>query len=426
MKIFAIRGNTMKFSQNRPETKPERIQRKRDEFYYRYIAGGIGPIGKLFHPMRLAAAEERIRCAADKENIMDHARDMVLIVDAIGNALKLSKSYMDVLGYEQSELVGKNIFSILHPDDLETAKAAFAKGLQDGKLDDLLKTRVMKKNGEYIWIETSGSVIRNSQGEITGVILINRDITEFKKSQEKLMLSEQQLREKSDKLARLLRIVIHDVKSGINSAVGFAELLMEEGAKIDPETAMKWYKIIYNSATNAVAIIDNVAVWRDSNNIIPMPANVDIFLIAEDNTANALFAAHTKGVSVANNIERGKHLVFADDNMANQIMQNLVANAVKFTPKGGKVEISAKTRDDGFVEVSVSDTGVGMSEMSVNRLFKISETFTTKGTDGEEGTGLGLTIVKELVEKSGGKVWVESTQGEGTIFTFTLPCMKAT
>jgi len=393
---------------------------KRNEFNSKFLSGELTLWDKIMHPVRYFKEKNTIVMS----NIMAHAQDMISIVDTRGITRQLSESYTKVLGYDLSDLVGKSAFDLLHQDDMDKAKEVFARGLQNGG-SEIMELRIMNKDGNYIWVETSGSPIRDGD-KIIGVVLVNRDITEFKKNQKQLESSEKERSENSEKMARLLSIIIHDVGNKLNSIYGFSEMIVQEKANIKFETVMQYCQIIFNSTSAANDIIKNVIRWRNANNIISNPVNMDIFTLVDDITSSTILIAGNKELNVVNGIERGKYIVYADESMASQIIQNLVANAVKFTPRGGSVKISAKTREDGFVEVSVSDTGVGMSQLSINRLFKIEETFTTKGTEGEEGTGLGLTIVKELVEKSGGKVWVESTQGKGTTFTFTLPCTKAT
>jgi len=116
-------------------------------------------------------------------------------------------------------------------------------------------------------------------------------------------------------------------------------------------------------------------------------------------------------------------MVYADVNMLTTIIRNLVSNAIKFTPSGGEIVISARQfeKEPNFVYISVKDSGVGISEENQSKLFKIDKSFTTLGTHQERGTGLGLILVKEFVEKHGGKIWVESELGKGSVFSFTLP-----
>jgi len=112
--------------------------------------------------------------------------------------------------------------------------------------------------------------------------------------------------------------------------------------------------------------------------------------------------------------------VFADNNMLQTVVRNLVSNAVKYTLRGGRISVTAKTTDDKSVEISVKDTGIGMTNEMVNNLFRIDVKTNRKGTEGEPSSGLGLLLCKEFIEKHGGKIWVESQEGKGTTFHFSL------
>jgi len=106
--------------------------------------------------------------------------------------------------------------------------------------------------------------------------------------------------------------------------------------------------------------------------------------------------------------------------MVCSVIRNLISNAIKFTPQGGKVDVEAKIKVD-FVEVSVSDTGVGMSKETIEKLFKIETSFTSRGTENEKGSGLGLMLCRDFVEQHGGTIWAESEKGKGSKFTFSIP-----
>jgi signal transduction histidine kinase len=129
--------------------------------------------------------------------------------------------------------------------------------------------------------------------------------------------------------------------------------------------------------------------------------------------------ATNKNIALKNNVNENT-LVYADSNASSTVIRNLVSNAIKFTESGGKVEIDAKITNDEVV-FSISDTGIGMSQESISKLFRIEAHKTTVGTNNEIGTGLGLILCKELIEKHGGKIWIESEIGKGSKFNFSLP-----
>ena len=113
-------------------------------------------------------------------------------------------------------------------------------------------------------------------------------------------------------------------------------------------------------------------------------------------------------------------VIVADRNMIKTVLRNLISNAIKFTPKNGKVGVNALTNDK-YIEIAVSDNGIGMTKEIISKLFRIDSNHLTRGTENEKGTGLGLFLCKEFVEKHGGKIWVESEPGKGSIFKLFLP-----
>jgi signal transduction histidine kinase len=147
-------------------------------------------------------------------------------------------------------------------------------------------------------------------------------------------------------------------------------------------------------------------------------------LILVERIQNTIDTIHNrseqKGIRIINEIET-PYVVYADERMTDSILLNLISNAVKFTHRFGRVTISAQLAPDRMIEITVSDTGIGMTKQDIDKLFKVGEKVRTIGTDGELSTGLGLLLCKEFVEKHGGKIWVESQTGTGSTFRFTLP-----
>ncbi len=129
--------------------------------------------------------------------------------------------------------------------------------------------------------------------------------------------------------------------------------------------------------------------------------------------------AKNKNITIANKIN-DNFIAFADEKMLKTILRNLISNAIKFTPQNGEIIVSAKTKDNE-VEISIKDNGIGISENDIKKLFRIDIHHTTIGTSNESGTGVGLILCEELVNKNGGKIWVESELGKGSNFIFTLP-----
>jgi signal transduction histidine kinase len=177
-----------------------------------------------------------------------------------------------------------------------------------------------------------------------------------------------------------------------------------------------------NAAINIYGLIENLLEWSllQRGIIYFIPKSYYLLSKFESNLASVFESANKKGVKISFEIPDDT-ILFADENMLSSIIRNIVGNAVKFTPKGGNIIVRAKTLSDKKIEISVKDSGIGMSEELLGKLFQLDGNTSRKGTEGEASTGLGLIICKDFVEKHGGKIWAESVEGKGSTFYFTIP-----
>ncbi len=242
----------------------------------------------------------------------------------------------------------------------------------------------------------------------------------------------EQIRTKNKKLKTLnatkdkfFSIIAHDLKSPYSAILGFSNILLKRVDEMDRQEIKKFAEIIRHSANAAVDLLTNLMVWSQSQTgkLKYNPEEFDVVKLARE--VELLFSdiARQKHIELIKNLPE-QAFVFADYAMVGTILRNLISNAVKFTHPGGRVTISAKKTETELV-VSVTDTGVGISKSNRNKLFRIDESYSTSGTRNEKGTGLGLILCREFVERHGGKIWVESKTAPspecGSTFSFTLP-----
>ena len=220
---------------------------------------------------------------------------------------------------------------------------------------------------------------------------------------------------------RFISILGHDLKNPINNLLGLSEALTEDIRKLDLDEIEDYANKINKSVRNASNLLEDILLWaRTQQGRIPFKP---LKLSFTDICANILKTlnpnADLKNITI--NYSKADHLtVFADEDMLKTVLRNLVSNAIKFTNNGGTINISA-LENSGNVIISVSDNGIGITPEDLVKLFDITQVITTKGTAKETGTGLGLFLCKEFVEKHGGKICVESQVGKGSDFKFTLP-----
>lgn len=233
--------------------------------------------------------------------------------------------------------------------------------------------------------------------------------------------SEAKLKELIKTKDKFFNIVAHDLKNPFTSLLGSSELLYDNISHMTIENVKKLALILNDSAKGGYAILQNLLDWsRSQTGMIKFSAeNVNLKAIIDDNIDNVQLQVMNKGISVKSNLNEDL-IITADRNMINTVLRNLLSNAVKYTPRDGHIEINAiKNRFETII--NVKDSGVGISSEKVRTLFKIENSISQPGTEKEQGTGLGLRLCKEFTEMMGGRIWVESSEGSGSDFKFSIP-----
>lgn len=238
---------------------------------------------------------------------------------------------------------------------------------------------------------------------------------------EDLHLSKETLERLNSEKNRLFSIVAHDLRSPFNSILGFSELLATTGDKLSPAEVKDYAQAAHMAASNVFKLMQTLLEWArlQMDQVEYEPAVFPLEDVASRTVNVYSTIAREKGIRLQSNISGVE--VYCDPGMIDTVIRNLVNNAVKFTAQGGSVTLMAEERD-GTAVISIQDTGVGMTEEQQEKCFSLSGGIKTFGTSGEAGTGLGLLMCKDLVEKNGGQLSVTSEVGKGTCFRFTAPC----
>lgn len=220
---------------------------------------------------------------------------------------------------------------------------------------------------------------------------------------------------------RLFSIIAHDLRSPFNTILGFSELLIENLKDFKPAEIIKYIKYINNNATSTLDLLENLLDWakNQTGQMDFNPKNLKLNPLIKEVVVSLEPSSLTKDIHLCYTplfeVE-----VYADNNLLKTILRNLIQNSIKFTHNGGKIEIFVEKKQKQ-IEISVTDNGVGMSAAIKNNLFLIDKTKINKGTADEKGSGLGLVLCREFVEKHKGKIWVKSKKGQGSTFSFTIP-----
>ncbi len=221
---------------------------------------------------------------------------------------------------------------------------------------------------------------------------------------------------------KFFSILAHDLRNPFNGFLGLTEVMADDLPDMTRDEIHGMALSLKKSAINVFGLLENLLDWsRMEQGLIPFnPAEIQILPIIEESIVPAMEVAKNKEIGITYDIPSDL-VVFADPNFIQAIVRNLVMNAVKFTPRGGLVTISAKPTAHRFIEIAIQDSGIGMSEDMVDNLFHFDGQTNRKGTAGEPSSGLGLLICKDFIEKHHGKMSVESKEGLGSTFYFTLP-----
>lgn len=228
---------------------------------------------------------------------------------------------------------------------------------------------------------------------------------------------------------KFFSIIAHDLRGPFNALLGNAQLLAERPELLEPHEFREMSQSIHRSAKAVYQLLDSLLIWaqlqQEGGGMQCQPEPIKLKDLTEGTLAVLEQTAAQKEIILSNAIP-ANYWVQADRLMLETIIRNLVGNALKFTPRGGQVTVTGKnglTSQAGWVKVSVQDTGVGMSQADIARLFRLDTSHSTPGTEKEKGSGLGLMICQEMVERNGGQIWVKSEAGQGTTVEFTVPML---
>lgn len=277
------------------------------------------------------------------------------------------------------------------------------------------------KDKEIIWIKDEGRAIKDKNGKIIYLDGILEDISLKKTAEDKL----KELNISKDKF---LSIISHDLKTPFGQFISATELILDRIDEYDTSQIEKLIRLLNEQAVQSYKLLENLLEWsRSQKGLIKFdPGPICLGTLTNEIIDSLKQMATNKSILVTSSIKKGS-FIYVDKYMLSTILRNLISNAIKFTYEHGKVTIASKyfvqkqSPGDKLLEVSVTDTGVGIREEEILKLFRIDTAFSTKGTGKESGTGLGLILCKEFVEKHGGQIRVESEPGKGSIFRFTLP-----
>jgi hypothetical protein len=367
-------------------------------------------------------AEELLRLSEEKYRLLvQYSSDPIFSYNTDETYRFVNDAFASTLGRKPEDIIGKTPFDIFPPDEAEKRLRLVRQVFQTGEKGEI-EVKVINVNNEEKYFITVVDPIKDLQGKILWITCISKDITQRKKAEEELRLKNEQLRDLNAEKDKFFSIVAHDLRGPMNGFLGLTGIMAEEIESLSSAELKVIATTMRSSAVNLYRLIENLLEWskvqRGTITFEPQPLFLKSVFIKSIELVKD--AGHKKEIEHRINIPEHT-VVFADVHMLETIARNLFSNAIKFSTKGGIIEISASKTEHGMVQIQVKDTGIGMRPELLSKLFSLTENTKRKGTEGEPSTGLGLMICKEFVEKQLGQIWAESAEGEGSTFIFTLP-----
>lgn len=367
--------------------------------------------------------------------LIDRFIDPVYILSSDGIIMEANKGAFNYYGYERQELIGQThlLFTAEGKYDNELIHQMLEKALNGEP--QRFEWSVKHKNGEILPMEISFT--KSYYNGHDTVIATGHDLTETKKAADVLLRHNKELEESNLSKDKFFGIFAHDLKNPFQGLLGFIDLLYEDLDELSSEQVKEYLSNVRNASYHTYALLENLLEWSRIQSG-KMPFTPTVFDICDEISSVITVLdnnATQKDITLVNEVD--PHImVEADRNMIHSVIQNLVTNSIKFTNTNGRVVIrgrvpqtyvkasSTESGDRIWLEVSVSDNGIGIPEEILPRLFRLDGQYSQTGTANEPGTGLGLVLCHEMIEKNGGRIWAESIPGQGTTFLFTIPLSK--
>jgi len=357
--------------------------------------------------------------------IIDSLQDYsIFTLDKELNINSWSSGSVKIFGYETEEVIGEPFDLIFTEEDSKNGipKIEIETSLNEGRATDNRWHITKDRNLFYAY----GLIfpLIGLDDELLGYVKILRDLTDRKKSEDAIKGYVSELEELNAHKDNMLAILSHDLRSPLSAIVGTAKYLKENFYNMQPDVVQKMLDLLYKSSIDELDMLDYLLEWSRikyaSHIFCPTNLKLSDYIDKVFDTLNEV--ASIKAIKLHNKIEENMS-VFADGKMLISIIQNIISNAIKHSKIGDTITVSAQSKDDNIV-VQVKDTGVGISKEIINKLFSPQESL-SETRKVNKGAGIGLLLVKGLLEKNSGKIWVESVEGEGASFYFTIPKEKS-
>lgn len=363
----------------------------------------------------LAAQEERFRLVYENSPIN------YLSLDEQGVVVDANPATLLLLREQREQVIGSGFNNFICKSGRSTYNYLFQKFKSVGEVRNA-ELQICRTDGSHVIVQLSARATYHPNGELKQTYCVLKDITELKLAELSLKRSEQEMRELNATKDKFFSIIAHDLKNPFNDLIGFTQLLAKNVRRYDVQKIEQFTQIIQESSKLAYNLLENLLDWSraQTGTLKFNPEELNLALIIDDCIRLYHSRAENKGLELLANVDDKLPVVKADKNMVTTVIRNLISNAIKYTRFGDKITVMAHPQNN-MVKLAVVDTGIGIEQHNLNRLFRIDSNLSTPGTNKERGTGLGLILCKEFVERNGGDITVQSKLDKGSTFSFTLP-----
>lgn len=375
-------------------------------------------------------AEESLRQSEAKYRIItENSSDVIWLYNmALKKFTFISPSILQLRGFTPEEAMKQEMEESVTKEDfqriIEGINSDLPVFLEDRDVPGSRKVSVIQqpcKDGSLVWVEVITQFQFNNHNELE-VLGVSRNINERVKMEQELRQNEARLHDLNYTKDKLFSIIAHDLRSPFTSFLGLSELMMSVEMNFSEQELREMALSLNKTAQSTYNLLENLLEWSrlQRGMLNPEPQFVMIRQLLNTTTETFQEQIQTKKLEVINQVEE-KMVAYADEKMLESVMRNLLSNAIKFTPKGKRITLDAAKTASNRVRIIVTDTGIGIPDGILTNLFVVDESKSRKGTEGERSSGLGLMLCKEFVELNNGKIWVETTEKQGSSFFVELP-----
>jgi len=364
-------------------------------------------------------SSELIQKGEQLQQVFNTIPDAVFVSDInSGRFLSINRSFSMLTGYSIVEAENSTLDTLQILKNPEDKKVLF-RGTEKTEEIHNKASFLIHKSGKEIPVLVSFTRFLYNNNDC--VLAVVRDITELTAKEAEIEFKNRELELLNIEKEKFFSIIAHDLRSPFASLISLSEVLMDRSYIFSVDQMSELASSVYRTALSTNELLEDLLDWtgvrRGIKSYQPIESSFEILM--QNTLTNLHVMAENKRITLINTIPSNT-LIMADPYMFQNIIRNLISNAIKFTPTGGKVTLGLKKNQRDQLQFFVCDNGIGMSPEMTNTLFRIDVKNNRMGTDGEPSSGLGLLLCKEFIERHGGTIWVESQKGKGSCFHFTL------